>query len=123
MGTGRAPFPAHMIEHSLSALYNVAHGAGLAVVIPAWMKWAKDEKKERFEQFAQSIFNLKTAGDAISGLEAWFKKIAAPITLAELNIDNKEINTIADNAFATSKLWQMSNKYSKEVIADILAMA
>lgn len=123
MGTGKAPFPVHMIEHSLSALYDVAHGAGLAVVIPAWMKWAKDEKKERFEQFAQGIFNLKTADDAIFGLEAWFKKISTPITLTELNVDKKDINTIADNAFETSKLWQMSDKYSKEVIADILSLA
>jgi len=109
MGTGSAPFPVHMIEHSLSALYDVP--------------WAKEEKTERFEQFAQSIFNLKTADDAIAGLEAWFKKISTPITLAELNIDKKDINTIADNAFKTSKLWQMSDKYSKDVILDILGLA
>jgi len=123
MGTGGTIFPAHMIEHSLSALYNVAHGAGLAVVIPAWMKWAKAERTERFEQFAQSIFNLKTADSAITALEAWFKKIAAPVRLAELNIDKKNIDTIAENAYLTSVRWQMKDTYTKEVIADILALA
>jgi len=123
MGTGASPFPVHMIEHSLSALYNVAHGEGLAVVIPAWMKWAKDQKAKRFEQFAQSIFQLKTADDAISALEAWFKKIAAPITLNELNIDRKDINAIAENAYLTSERWQMKDIYTKKVIADILALA
>jgi len=123
MGTGVAPFPVHMIEHSLSALYNVAHGEGLAVVIPAWMKWAKAEKAERFQLFAQSIFQLKTADDAITGLEAWFKKIAAPITLAQLNIDKKDINIIAENAYLTSERWQMKDVYTKDVIANILTLA
>ena len=123
MGTGLAPFPVHMIEHSLSAIYNVPHGAGLAVVIPAWMKWAKEERGERLEQFAKAIFNVETADEGIAALEAWFKKIAAPITLAELEIDKKDVDAIAENAFLTSEKWRMADTYSKEAIADVLAFA
>ena len=47
-----------MIEHSLSAIYNVPHGAGLAVILPAWMKWSKHENHEIFERFAKEIFKL-----------------------------------------------------------------
>ncbi len=52
-GTLGGTFPNHMIEHSLSALFNVAHGAGLAVVIPAWMKWYKDQNISQFRRFSK----------------------------------------------------------------------
>jgi len=87
------------------------------------MKWAKEERGERLEQFAQAIFNVETADEGIAALEAWFKKIAAPITLAELDIDKKEVDTIAENAYLTSERWHMSEQYSKDAIADVLAFA
>ena len=49
-------YDTHMIEHAMGALYNVPHGAGLAVVLPAWMMEIKDQCPERFERFAKKIF-------------------------------------------------------------------
>ncbi len=46
----------HDIEHELSGIYDIAHGAGLSIVFPAWMKYVYKENKPRFEQFAYRVF-------------------------------------------------------------------
>ena len=122
-GTAGGSFPNHMIEHSLSALYNVAHGAGLAVVIPAWMKWHKNQNIKQYERFSKEIFNESSADKGIDLLEAWFAKIGAPVSLSDANIPRDEIKEIAINANGTAKVWGMSAEYSVETIVEILEKA
>jgi len=122
-GTKGGTFPNHMIEHSLSALFNVPHGAGLAVVIPAWMKWYKEKNLAQFQRFAKEIFDVEDADKGIEGLENWFRKIGAPTTLEELNIPRDAIDEIAENASETAKVWGFSELYPKEVIKSILQKA
>lgn len=122
-GTDGGNFPNHMIEHSLSALYNVAHGAGLAVVIPAWMKWYKEKNISQFKRFAKEIFNSDDENMAIEKLELWFKKIGAPVTLNELNIPKEGIKDLASNANALANVWGIGEVYSKEIIEEILKKA
>jgi alcohol dehydrogenase YqhD (iron-dependent ADH family) len=122
-GTEGGNFPNHLIEHSLSALYNVAHGAGLAVVIPAWMKWYKEQNVSQFKRFSNKIFNSDDENIGIQELEKWFVKIGAPTTLAEINIPSDGIETLAENAYETSKVWGMDKIYSKETIIKILEKA
>ena len=122
-GTQGGIFPNHMIEHSLSALYNVPHGAGLAVVIPAWMKWYIKQNKPQFKRFAREVFDGESMYDAIEGLENWFNKIGAPTTLKELNIDREGIDEIAENDSQTAKVWGFSELYPKETIVEILQKA
>jgi len=122
-GTEGGNFPNHMIEHSLSALYNVAHGAGLAVVIPAWMKWYKEQNISQFKRFAREIFNSDDENVGIEKLEQWFNKIGAPIILSDANIPREGIESLAENAYETSKVWGMDKIYSKEIIVEILEKA
>ncbi len=122
-GTAGGSFPNHMIEHSLSALFNIAHGAGLAIVIPAWMKWYKEQNKPQFERFAKKIFNVENADEGISDLEAWFKKIGAPTSLKDANIPSKAIPELAQNAHALANVWGIGEIYSANVISDILEKA
>ncbi|WP_345978965.1 iron-containing alcohol dehydrogenase [Sulfurimonas sp. HSL3-2] len=122
-GTGGGNFPNHMIEHSLSALYNVAHGAGLAVVIPAWMKWYKEQNLPQFTRFAKEIFDVDNADEGIKRLESWFSKIGAPVTLNEAGIPNDAIEELSENASGLAKVWGMGESYSKEVIKEILQKA
>ncbi len=122
-GTTGGNFPNHMIEHSLSALYNVAHGAGLSIVIPAWMKWYKNQNIKQFERFSREVFAQESADAGIEKLEAWFAKIGAPVTLADANIPKEEIEALAENAYETSKIWGMDKEYSKDIIAEILEKA
>jgi len=122
-GTAGGSFPNHMIEHSLSALYNVAHGAGLAVVIPAWMKWYKNQNIKQFERFSREIFGEQSADSGIEKLEAWFAKIGAPVTLSDANIPRDGIEALATNAYETSKVWGMDKLYSADIITEILEKA
>jgi len=126
-GVGRAPYPAHMIEHSLSALYDIAHGAGLAIVLPAWMEFAREEKAERFARLGREIFGLTgddrtIAGKTIQKVKKWFSSIGCPVTLSEAGIPPHDIRRIAENAVHLAELWRMKD-YTKEVITQILEFA
>ena len=122
-GTEGGSFPNHLIEHALSALFNVAHGAGLAIVIPAWMKYYKDQNLPQFERFAEKIFAASSADEGISKLEAWFSKIGAPVTLAQANIPKESINELATNASEMAVVWGMDSLYTKDTIIEILNKA
>jgi len=72
----------HNIEHEISAIYDVAHGAGLAVVFPAWMKYVYKNNLDRFVQFAVRVWNVemnfdepeRTALEGIERLKSSLKK-------------------------------------------------
>lgn len=122
-GTADVSFPNHMIEHSLSALFNVPHGAGLSVVIPAWMKWYHPRNKAQFERFAKIVFNKKTAEEGITGLENWFNKIGTPTRLGQLSLTKKELPDIIESVMKSPKILGRDTIYTKEVIASILQRA
>jgi len=122
-GTGGGSFPNHMIEHSLSAIYNVAHGAGLAVVMPAWMKWYETQNPAQFKRFAKEIFNEEDSSKGIEKLEAWFAKIGAPTTLKAAGIPRSGIQELAINANELACIWSIDNIYSKDTIVEILEKA
>ena len=122
-GTEGGSFPNHMIEHSLSALYNVAHGAGLSVVIPAWMKWYKEQNTAQFKRFSKEIFNSDDENVGIEKLENWFSKIGSPVTLAEANIPRDGIEELASNANGLATVWGIGEIYTKETIIEILEKA
>ena len=122
-GTAGGSFPNHMIEHALSALYNVAHGAGLSIVIPAWMKWYKEQNTAQFERFAKEVFGVDGADAGIEKLESWFAKIGSPVRLQDANIPKEGIEALALNASELAKIWGMGDLYSKEIIAEILEKA
>ncbi len=81
-----APFPVHQIEHVLSAFSDIAHGAGLAVVSPAWMRVALPHRTAKYVQFARRIFGVAARGEddmdaALEGverLEAFFRSLGCP---------------------------------------------
>ncbi|MDR2789450.1 MAG: iron-containing alcohol dehydrogenase [Campylobacteraceae bacterium] len=120
LGVGNYSFPNHMIEHSLSAIYNVPHGAGLAVVLPAWLKWFCKSNKKQAKRFAQKVFNKKSAQEGISALKSWFSEIGAPVTLKELGIANGDIEKIAENVDLVSDRWGLKEEYPIKTIKKIL---
>jgi hypothetical protein len=122
-GTGGGNWPNHMIEHSLSALFNIPHGAGLSIIVPAWMSWYKEKNKDQFERFAKEVFGKKSAEEGITMLKRWFGTIGTPITLAQANIPRERISDIAQNAHSLAILWGMGEIYSVEDIKAILENA
>ena len=98
-GAGRVQdWASHGIEHELSALYDCAHGAGLAVVMPAWMTYVCKAGVARFARFARNVFNVGNGasdGDAaasgIAAFRAWLKSLGLPLTFAELGAKEEDI--------------------------------
>lgn len=94
----------HQIEHELSGLdSSIAHGAGLAVLFPNWMKYVYHHDVARFVQFAVRVFNVEEdffdqEATALKGIEAvinFYKRLHMPLTLRELNIKPDQFDEIA----------------------------
>lgn len=106
VGVGREQdWNSHGIEHELSALYDVAHGAGLAVIMPAWMTYVCDHDIMRFAQMAVRVFGCqmnfenpkKTALEGIAAFKHFLKSIGMPITFAELGAKEEDIPVLVKN--------------------------
>ena len=100
VGVGREQdWASHDIEHELSALYDCAHGAGLAVIAPAWMKFVYKHDIDRFAQFAVRVWGCDmnfacpeiTALEGISRFENFLRSIGMPTSFAELGAKEEDI--------------------------------
>ena len=112
-----------MIEHSLSALFNVPHGAGLSVVMPAWMKWYHGRNPGQFERFAKNVFGVGTAEQGIVTLEKWFAKIGTPTRLSQLGIKQVDLPAIIGNVLGNARYFGVADIYTRDVVATILTSA
>jgi hypothetical protein len=122
-GLEGASYPNHMIEHAISALFNVPHGGGLSVVMPAWMKWYYKQNEAQFERFSQRVFGLSTAKEGIDALEKWFDKIGSPTRLSQFSIEKTAIVDIAKNASSNAKFFGLETLYPQKTIEEILTLA
>ncbi len=116
-------YDTHFLEHTLSAEYNIAHGAGLSILMPAWMKWQKQFLPERFERFARVMFNKQDADAGIEALKNWYAKIGAPVTLSEGKIPEIDIPMLVDKLFAVAGMWGATQLYTKDMIRTVLQNA
>ncbi len=99
-GIGREEdWASHAIEHEISALYNVAHGAGLSVIFPAWMTFAAAQKPQKIARFAHCVFGVPQTEDlkemalqGISCLKHFFHEMGLPTNFKELGIEQPDIN-------------------------------
>ena len=104
-------YPVHMIEHALSAHHDVTHGAGLAVVNPAWMRFAAKSRPAKFAQFARRVMGitekfdnpLDLANAGIDKFEEFLKSIGCPTRLAELKIGEELLEQYAKDALQVLK--------------------
>jgi alcohol dehydrogenase YqhD (iron-dependent ADH family) len=115
LGTGReGDWASHQIEHEMSGIYDIAHGAGLAVIFPAWMKYVYKHDMNRFLQFATRVWKVemdftdpeRTALEGISRLEAFFRSIGLPVRFSDAGLDDRDFEEMAakctGNGTATS---------------------
>lgn len=116
-------YDTHFLEHTLSAEYNIAHGAGLSILMPAWMKWQKQFLTERFERFSRVMFNKQDADAGIEALKNWYAKIGAPVTLSEGKIPERDIPMLVDKLFAVAGMWGATQLYTKDMIRTVLQNA
>lgn len=127
LDTGRVTdWASHAIEHELSAIYDVTHGAGLAVVFPAWCKYVYKHNLGRFVQFAVRVMNVeqdfenpeRTAMEGIEAIERLFAEIGAPTRLSQLNIDDKRWDEMAAKCTAndTAKIGNLLPLGKRDVV-------
>ncbi|MDW7671674.1 MAG: iron-containing alcohol dehydrogenase [Bacillota bacterium] len=133
MGVGREQdWASHIMEHEISGIYDIAHGAGLTIVFPAWMTYVLQEDVARFAQFANRVFDVEynpydleeTARKGIESLKAFYQQIGMPISLTEAGIDDTRIDEMAAKATSNDALTIGSmKKLTSADVASILRLA
>ena len=105
-GVGREQdWSSHGMEHELSGLYDVAHGAGLAVMFPAWMKYVMKNDIMRFAQFAVRVWGCEmdfsnpenTARKGIEKYEQFMTSIGMPVRFSQLGAKAEDIPTLVSS--------------------------
>ena len=100
----RGDFSSHKLGHSLSMLFDAAHGATLSVMMPAWARYVYQDNPTPFARLGENVFDIydgtddEKAVETIDALEDFFKDINAPTTLRELNIKEDDIERLTQNA-------------------------
>ncbi|OCL25442.1 butanol dehydrogenase [Orenia metallireducens] len=98
----------HGIEHAVSAVYDIPHGGGLAIIFPNWMKYVLEEGTDKFVQYATRVWDVDPTGKsdheiALEGIEKtreWFNEMGAPARLADYNIGDDKLELMAEKATA-----------------------
>lgn len=94
----------HNLEHAVSAVHDIPHGGGLAILFPHWMKYVIDENPARFKKLAIRVFNIDPEGktdkevglEGIKRLRDFWNSIGAPSRLADYGIGEESIEMMAD---------------------------
>lgn len=121
----------HMLEHELSAHYGIAHGAGLAVVFPAWMTHVYKANPARFRRFAEKVWDVDTKGmtddqAALAGIGAvkdfYRDTLKIGVTMKDYGIDGTKIETMAASAMKFRQLGSFV-QLTREDLVDIYRKA
>ena len=115
----------HYIEHTVSAFYNVPHGAGIAVILPHWMEYVLDrETVDNFVDFAQNVWNIpggdpfSTAQAGIDALRRYlFDTLGLPRTLRELGVEEDSLDALAASAVAEGPIKGTKLLVQEDVLA------
>ncbi|AIQ40193.1 iron-containing alcohol dehydrogenase [Paenibacillus sp. FSL R5-0912] len=120
----------HNIEHAVSAVYDIPHGGGLAILFPQWMKYNLSTNPARFRQLAVNVFGIDPAGrsdeevglEGIVALRSFWDSIGAPKTLGDYDIDDSEIGNMADKAVRFGPFGNF-RKLQREDVVEIYKLA
>ncbi len=115
----------HNIEHAVSAVYDIPHGGGLAILFPNWMEHVLDENVGRFRRLAVQVFGVDPAGRSdretalagIRALRAFWTSIGAPSRLADYGIGDDRLEVMADKAMANGPFGQFKKLQREDVLA------
>ncbi len=123
VGRGRGDWASHRIEHALSALYDIPHGAGLAIIFPAWLEYTMDVNNDKIIQLGERVFQIKDEPiEIIEKLRNWYRKMGAPVYLEDADIPPEDIEKIAANGSITYPLG-CAKTLNKEDVVEILKIA
>ncbi len=124
-GLGKISFPMHLIEHAVSALTDVPHGAGLAAVMPGFVRYHQRTLQPRLARLGRNVFDLvgrddkQVASTAISSLEQFITSIGCPTSLKDLAVSRNDFPRLIDHCLKQAQIWRMKD-YDKAVISALL---
>jgi alcohol dehydrogenase len=115
----------HNLEHAVSAVYDIPHGGGLAILFPNWMKHNLKVKPERFKQLAVRVFGVNPEGksaeeaglEGIEKLREFWSSIGAPSRLADYDIDDSQVEVMADKAMVNGEFGGFAKLNKEDCIA------
>lgn len=114
----------HNIEHAVSAVYDIPHGGGLAILFPNWMKYNLHTNPERFKQLAVNVFHIDPAGksaeqvgeEGIQALRDFWSSIGAPSRLADYDIDDSQIDVMAEKTVRFGPFGKFRTLHKEDVV-------
>ncbi|WP_147535333.1 iron-containing alcohol dehydrogenase [Bacillus marasmi] len=120
----RGDWATHNLEHAVSAVYDIPHGGGLAILFPNWMKHTLKVKPERFAQLAVRVFGVDDNGKSseevglagIEKLREFWNSIGAPAQLADYDIDDSKLELMADRAMANGEFGNFKRLNREDVL-------
>ncbi|MGG3182733.1 iron-containing alcohol dehydrogenase [Priestia megaterium] len=118
-------FATHKIEHAVSAVYDIPHAGGLAILFPNWMKYVISENPGRFKQLAVRVFDVDTTNksdeeiglEGIKKMSEFWTNLGAPTRLADYNINDEKIDLIADKAMANGEFGRFKQLNKEDVLS------
>ncbi|MGG3642529.1 iron-containing alcohol dehydrogenase [Bacillus gobiensis] len=121
----RGDWATHNIEHSVSAVYDIPHAGGLAILFPNWMRHTLDENISRFVQLAVRVFDVDTNGksdreaalEGIDKLSEFWTSLGAPNKLADYEITDEKIDVMADKAVINGDFGRFKTLNKDDVVA------
>jgi alcohol dehydrogenase class IV len=99
LGGGTGLMTLHGLEHALSAIYDMAHGDGLAALLIEWMKFTLPARRERVAKLGQNVFG---ASDGIAATQNWLHQVGMDHRLRALGVKEADLEALADNALRTA---------------------
>lgn len=107
-GIGRIEdWSSHFIEHEISSMYGVTHGAGLSVIFPAWMEFTSKINPSKAKQLSIRVLGVSpnylnddVIALGINKLREFWKSLGLPVTMHELGVDNPDIDALVRNLHA-----------------------
>lgn len=128
IGVGKEQdWASHAIEHAISAIYDIPHGLGLAIVFPHWMKYVLDTIPHKFANFGRNVWGIQGSDDFELGLKAidklidFYESIGIPTKLSKVGINDEKLEEMAEKATLFGPIGNVK-KLHKEDVYKILQM-
>ena len=131
LGVGRVgDFASHAIAHEISAMFNVAHGATLSIVFPAWMRHVYKNNVTRFVRFAMKVWDVeyhiedqeRTVLEGLQRMESFCRNMGLPVRLGEIDVDANRLEEMAEKCAGSGMVGHMVG-LNREDVLEILRRA
>ncbi len=127
----KTDWASHMIEHGVSAVHDIPHGGGMAIIFPHWMEYVSETRPEKIAQLGVNVFGLnpdeigtkQLAKETAKRVRSFWNSLGAPSRLSDYEIDDKEVDLIIERSFISGETIGNYVPLNKEDVRYILQRA